>query len=466
MQRTIRVKPTAAQLYRESLLHTASIEEPRVTEVERRVVAGMSLPGPDAGPATARTPPQAVGSPSDARAHAVTSVPFGHLAQLTASMAAIPAEFSPHPDIVALADGWRATASSDANRVDWCLAENLAYASLLSTSSNVRLTGLDIGRGSFFHRQCIWHDQRAVEDGESLYVPLRHLGAEQGAFSVFDTPLSEEAVLGFEYGYSVMAARTLVVWEAQFGDFVNNAQVIIDQFISCGEVKWGYKSGLVMMLPHGYEGGGPDHSSAYLGRFLSLCAEQNMVVAVPSTSAQLFHLLRRQSVGRIDKPLIVFSPKAQLYGKPESHSPWSEFEGAGFRPVIEAFPAGTGAAIDRVVVCSGKIAHDLAHAIAAREDVRSSVIRVEQLYPFPEDALRDALARHPTLAEVVWVQEEARNHGAWPVVREWLEAALPPGTRLRCVSRPDSAPSAGCRKSAHLAQLQDILRNALDRPAL
>jgi len=465
MQRAIRVKPTAAQLYRDSLLDTASIAEQRVAEVERRVVAGMSAPGPDAGPATPRSLAPTADSPSDTRANAVTAVPFRHLAQLTSSMAAIPAEFSPHADIVALTDGWRATASSAANPVDWCLAENLAYASLLSASLDVRLTGLDIGRGSFFHRQCIWHDQRAVEDGESLHVPLRHLGPEQGAFSVFDTPLSEEAVLGFEYGYSVMAARTLVVWEAQFGDFVNNAQVIIDQFISCGEVKWGYKSGLVMMLPHGYEGGGPDHSSAYLGRFLSLCAERNMVVAVPSTSAQLFHLLRRQSVGRIDKPLIVFSPKAQLYGKPESHSPWSEFEGAGFRPVIEAFPAGTGAAIDRVLVCSGKIAHDLAQAVAARQDVRSSVIRIEQLYPFPDDALREALARHPSLAEVVWVQEEARNHGAWPVMREWLEAALPARARLRCVSRPDSAPSAGCRRTAHLAQVQDILRDALDRTA-
>jgi 2-oxoglutarate dehydrogenase E1 component len=462
MQRAIRAKPTAAQLYRDSLLHSAAIDGELVANVERNVLAAMASPGSVDGPPSRSAPPQAVGAQPGVYANAPTAVPFQQLKQLTSSMAAIPAGFSPHPDIVALTDGWRTRVSSAANSVDWCLAENLAYASLLSASFNVRLTGLDIGRGSFFHRQCIWHDQQAVEDGESLHVPLRHLGNEQAAFSVFDTPLSEEAVLGFEYGFSVMAARTLVVWEAQFGDFVNNAQVIIDQFISCGEVKWGYKSGLVMMLPHGYEGGGPDHSSAYLGRFLSLCAQQNMVVAVPSTSAQLFHLLRRQAIGRIDKPLVVFTPKAHLYGQRASHSAWQDFEGAGFRQVIEDFPAGTGAAVERVLVCSGKVAYDLAQAVASRQDAHCSVVRVEQLYPFPAEALREILVRHPALSEVVWVQEEARNHGAWPVVRDWLEAALPPRMPLRCVSRPDSAPSAGCRRTSHLAELQDILRNALD----
>lgn len=460
MQRAIRSKATAAQLYRDSLLHSATIGEHAVAEVERRVLDRMSTSGRDDAALTHTLPPLP-GVPSRVYAHSTTAVPFQRLKQLTASIASTPAGFTPHPDIVALADGWRARAASAENGVDWCLAENLAYATLLSASFNVRLTGLDIGRGSFFHRQCIWHDQQAVEDGESLHVPLRHLGKQQGAFSVFDTPLSEEAVLGFEYGYSVMAARTLVVWEAQFGDFVNNAQVIIDQFISSGEVKWGYKSGLVMMLPHGYEGGGPEHSSAYLGRFLSLCAEQNMIVAVPSTSAQLFHLLRRQLIGRIDKPLVVFTPKAQLYGKKGSHSPWSDFEAASFRQVVEAAASGSGGAIKRLLVCSGKVAYDLTDELASRPDASAGVVRIEQLYPFPADELRQIIDRHPALSEVVWVQEEARNHGAWPVVREWLEAALPTGLRLRCVSRPESAPSAGCRRSVHLGELQDILRGAL-----
>ena len=461
MQRVIRAKATTAQLYRDSMLQSATIGEEAVAEVERRVLAKMSSPELD-GPLLNAAPPQAAASRSALYANSTTSVPFQHLRQLTSSMASVPAGFVPHPDIVALVDGWRACAAQPVNNVGWCLAENLAYATLLSASFNVRLTGLDIGRGSFFHRQCIWHDQHAVEDGESLHVPLRHLGGEQGAFSVFDTPLSEEAVLGFEYGYSVMTADSLVVWEAQFGDFVNNAQVIIDQFISCGEVKWGYKSGLVMMLPHGYEGGGPDHSSAYLGRFLSLCAQQNMVVAMPSTSAQLFHLLRRQLIGHIDKPLIVFTPKAQLYGKAASHSPWSDLAGGGFHQVIDTCPAG--AAVERILVCSGKVALDLAEALEQRQDATRGVVRIEQLYPFPAEALREILARHPSLSEVVWVQEEARNHGAWPVVRDWLESAMPPGIRLRCVSRPDSAPSAGCRRAEHLGELRDILRDALDAP--
>ena len=464
MQRAIRGKATTARLYRDSMLQSATIGEELVADVERSVLARMSSPESDDRPLSTVTPLQVPVARSEVYANSTTAVPFQQLKQLTASMASVPAGFAPHANIVALVDGWRACASEPTNQVDWRLAENLAYATLLSASFNVRLTGLDIGRGSFFHRQCIWYDQQAADDGESLHVPLRHLGREQGAFSVFDTPLSEEAVLGFEYGYSVMSARSLVVWEAQFGDFVNNAQVIIDQFISCGEVKWGYKSDLVMLLPHGYEGGGPDHSSAYLGRFLSLCAQQNMVVAVPSTSAQLFHLLRRQLIGRIDKPLVVFTPKPQLYGKGLSHSPWSDFTDSGFCPVIETGPLGAGSAVERILLCSGKVAYDLTEGLEKRQDARSRIVRIEQLYPFPADALREVLARHPSLSEVVWVQEEARNHGAWPVVRDWLEAALPPGMRLRCVSRPDSAPSAGCRRAAHLAELQEIVRNALDAP--
>ena len=464
MQRAIRAKATTAQLYRDSMLQSATIVEELVGDVERRVLARMSVPGPDDGLLAMRASPRSPVARSALYASSTTAVPFQQLRELTTSMASVPAGFEPHAHVVALVDGWRACVAEPSNDVDWRLAENLAYATLLSATFNVRLTGLDIGRGSFFHRQSIWYDQCELKDGEHLHVPLRHLSKEQGAFSVFDTPLSEEAVLGFEYGYSVMAERSLVVWEAQFGDFVNNAQVIIDQFISCGEVKWGYRSGLVMMLPHGYEGGGPDHSSAYVGRFLSLCAQQNMVVAMPSTSAQLFHLLRRQLIGRIDKPLVVFTPKPQLYGKRSSHSAWSDFSEASFRPVIESGAAGAGVAVDRLLVCSGKVAHDLGDALEKRPDARCRIVRIEQLYPFPAEALREVLARHPGLSEVVWVQEEARNHGAWPVLRDWLEEALPAGMRLRCVSRPDSAPSAGCRRDAHLAELQQIVRNALDTP--
>ena len=501
MQRSIRATKTAANLYREALAQSTEIDESSLTAVEHRVLTALSSPGGTASsePLNATAPTaHRDASVSPVYSHSTTAVPYARLRELTSAMASIPAGFEPHADIIALTQGWRASASTVDSGVDWCLAENLAYATLLSAHFNVRLTGLDIGRGSFFHRQCIWHDQQARVDGESLYVPLRHLGhlgplghlgIPQGAFSVFDTPLSEEAVLGFEYGYSVMATRTLVVWEAQFGDFVNNAQVIIDQFISSGEVKWGYQSGLVMMLPHGYEGGGSEHSSAYLGRFLSLCAQQNIIVAVPSTSAQLFHLLRRQMISLVNKPLVVFTPKGQLYGKAASHSPWSDFAGESFHQVVLSAPSptttssapqggmskvaephllmscptGMDESLTKILVCSGKIAYDLIAAIEDRRAAGCGVARIEQLYPFPTDMLRTILSSHANLQEVLWVQEEARNHGAWPIVREWLEGALPAGVRLRCVSRPDSAPSAGCRRSVHQAELEEIFNSAFAR---
>jgi len=388
-------------------------------------------------------------------------VPFARLKALTHRLATPPANFRLHADIAALIERWRHAAAAREHGVDWCLAETLAYASLLGAGRDVRLSGLDIGRGSFFHRQCIWHDQDAMVDGESVHVPLRDLGEQQGVFSVFDTPLSEEAVLGFEYGYSVVANGTLVVWEAQFGDFVNNAQVIIDQFIASGEVKWGYRSGLTMLLPHGYEGGGPEHSSAYLGRFLSLCAQQNMIVCMPSTSAQLFHLLRRQALAPARKPLVVFTPKGQMLGDKASFAPWSDFESGGFRLVAGDIDAAREAEVERVVLASGKLCHALAAELAARPDRRVALLRLEQLYPLPTAELRERLARLPKLGELVWAQEESRNHGAWTALRESLEAAVPAGCRVRCASRPESAPSAGCRRPVHVQEQQALLAAAL-----
>jgi 2-oxoglutarate dehydrogenase E1 component len=298
-------------------------------------------------------------------------------------------------------------------------------------------------------------------DGEAVHIPLRRLGEQQGVFSVFDTPLSEEAVLGFEYGYSVIAGGTLVVWEAQFGDFVNNAQVIIDQFIASGEAKWGYRSGLTMLLPHGYEGGGPEHSSAYVGRFLALCAQHNMIVCMPSTSAQLFHLLRRQALMPARKPLVVFTPKGQMLGAKASFSPWSDFESGGFRLVAGDVEPAREAVVERVVLSSGKVCHALAEDLAARPDPRVALLRLEQLYPLPAAEIRARLARLPRLVEVVWAQEESRNHGAWTPLREALEDAVPAGCRVRCASRPDSAPSATCRRGAYVAEQQALMAAAL-----
>ena len=461
MQRIVRSMPTVVQRYRAQMVEEGWPSQERIDACEQRVSSAQSLPTC----AIEVTAPSAPG-PGDGtlpRAQMASSggVAFSRLKQLVGTLSEAPPNFRLHEHIEALAAGWRGTAASRENAVDWCLAETLAYASLLTADFNVRLSGLDIGRGSFFHRQCVWHDQDSMMDGESVHVPLRRLGERQGVFSVFETPLSEEAVLGFEYGYSVMTSDTLVVWEAQFGDFVNNAQVLIDQFICSGEAKWGYRSAMTMLLPHGNEGGGPEHSSAYVGRFLSLCAEQNMIVCMPSTSAQLFHLLRRQMTGGAPKPLVVFTPKGQLYGTKASFSGWSEFEAGGFRTVLGDIDPACEPGVERVVLCSGKIHFALAAELAARPDPRVALLRLEQLYPLPAAEIRQRLARLPRLVETVWVQEEARNHGAWAALREPLEEALPAGCRLRCIARPEAAASAGCRRSVHAAGQEALLAGAL-----
>jgi 2-oxoglutarate dehydrogenase E1 component len=461
MQRIVRSMPTIVQRYRAQLVQEGELRQEQIAACEQRVSGAQSLPA-CAIEVAAPAMPGPHGAPAP-RVQMASSggVAFARLKELVQALSAPPRNFRLHEHIQSLIEGWRHAAASRANGVDWCLAETLAYASLLTADFNVRLSGLDIGRGSFFHRQCVWHDQDSMIDGESVHVPLRSLGERQGVFSVFETPLSEEAVVGFEYGYSVMAGDTLVVWEAQFGDFVNNAQVLIDQFICSGEAKWGYRSGLTMLLPHGNEGGGPEHSSAYVGRFLSLCAEQNMIVCMPSTSAQLFHLLRRQMTGGARKPLVVFTPKAQLYGTPASHSAWADFEAGGFRPLLGEIDAARAPAVQRVVLSSGKIHFALAAELAARPDPRVALLRLEQLYPLPAAEIADRLGRLPALAEVVWVQEEARNHGAWTALREPLEEALPVGCRLRCVARPEAAASAGCRRSVHAAEQEALLAGAL-----
>jgi 2-oxoglutarate dehydrogenase E1 component len=458
MQRIVRAMPSVVASYRRQMVEHGRPTPAMIAACEERVAGAQSLPACGIEVAEPIAPPVDV-----ARVHAAAGrgVPYARLKALTHRLSTPPGNFRLHADIVALLERWRGAAASREHAVDWCLAETLAYASLLGAGRDVRLSGLDIGRGSFFHRQCIWHDQDARVDGESVHVPLRNLGEQQGVFSVFDTPLSEEAVLGFEYGYSVVANGTLVVWEAQFGDFVNNAQVIIDQFVASGEVKWGYRSGLAMLLPHGYEGGGPEHSSAYVGRFLALCAQQNMLVCMPSTSAQLFHLLRRQALAPARKPLVVFTPKGQMLGDAASFAPWSDFESGGFRLVLGEIEPARQPEVERVVLASGKLCHALAQELAARPDRRVALVRLEQLYPLPAAELRERLARLPKLEELVWAQEESRNHGAWTALRESLEDAVPAGCRVRCASRQESAPSAVCRRAVHAQEQQALLAAAL-----
>ena len=308
MQRRIRRHRSVVSLYAEQL--------------SRRGIAGEELAasargrndGSDEGTGAGQCRRDAPATPRPRRSTPQskpvrTTIPLGQLRAMIERLAAAPPGFVQHAELSRMLDDWRLVARDDDRPVDWRLAENLAYGSLLANGFNVRLSGLDVGRGTFVHRHHVWHDQDADTDWQDLHVPLRHVAEGQGTFSIFESPLSEEAVVGFEYGYSLKCGRDLVVWEAQFGDFVNNAQVIIDQYIASGEAKWGYESGLVLLLPHGHDGWGPEHSCAFLGRFLQLCAAGNMHVAMPSTAAQMFHLLRRQALTEHRQPLVVMTPK-------------------------------------------------------------------------------------------------------------------------------------------------------------
>lgn len=345
---------------------------------------------------------------------------------------------------------------------NWGMAENLAYGTLVTEGHRVRISGQDSGRGTFVHRHAVWHDQASedVPEGET-YCPLEHLSEGQAPFEVIDSTLSEEAVLAFEYGYTSTEPDALVVWEAQFGDFANGAQAVIDQFISAGESKWQRLSGVVMMLPHGYEGQGPEHSSARLERFLQLCAEDNMQVVVPSTPAQMFHMLRRQVVREYRAPLIIMSPKSMLRNKMIVSSLEDLTEGR-FQLVIPdtALASGVDPKIDRVVVCSGKVYWELLEAREKAALKNVALVRLEQLYPFPSADLTAALAAYPN-AKVVWTQEEPHNQGAWFTIRDNLEGCLAVGQRLCTSSRPASAAPAVGYNAKHVQQQLAVLNGAL-----
>ncbi|MET0282027.1 MAG: 2-oxoglutarate dehydrogenase E1 component [Steroidobacteraceae bacterium] len=327
--------------------------------------------------------------------------------------------------------------------LDWGYAELLAYASLLEDGCPIRFTGQDSGRGTFFHRHAVLHNQ---DTGQS-YVPLQHLGKNQPRFTITDSVLSEEAVLGFEYGYSSTNPAALVIWEAQFGDFVNGAQVVIDQFISSGESKWGRLCGLTMFLPHGYEGQGPEHSSARLERFLQSCAENNMQVVVPSTPAQMFHMLRRQMLRSLRKPLIVMTPKSLLRHE-LSVSSLADLSGGGFASVIDEIDEINPANVQRVVFCSGKVYFDLLKARRAAGQTDVAIVRIEQLYPFPVQAYEAVLRRFAQAREIVWCQEEPQNQGAWYQIRHRLETSLQRDkqTLLYAGRQHAAAPATGIAK--------------------
>ena len=344
--------------------------------------------------------------------------------------------------------------------LDWGYAENLAYASLLDTGTNVRLSGQDSARGTFFHRHAVWHDQKRERRQSGVYIPLEHLHGRQGSFTVIDSLLSEEAVLAFEYGYATAEPDTLVVWEAQFGDFANGAQVVIDQFITSGEAKWGRLCGLTLMLPHGYEGQGPEHSSARIERYLQMCAQNNIQVCVPTLPSQMFHLLRRQIVRPLRKPLVIFSPKS-LLRHPASTSSLDELASGCFRYVIDDPRAPADA--ERIVVCSGRVWFDLEAERSARGLDKLALVRIEQLYPFPEQAIRFVLQHYPKATSLVWAQEEPMNQGAWFQTLHHLNRCAPGGLRFHYAGRPASAAPASGYASRHKAELDALLQDALEK---
>jgi 2-oxoglutarate dehydrogenase complex dehydrogenase (E1) component-like enzyme len=324
------------------------------------------------------------------------------------------------------------------------------------------LSGQDSGRGTFSQRHLAFYDS---ETG-SRYVPMQHLAPDQARFDVFDSSLSEYAVLGFEFGYSVADPLTLVMWEAQFGDFANGAQILIDQFLCCAESKWGQPSGLVLLLPHGFEGQGPEHSSARIERFLTLCAENNMQVANCTTPAQYFHLLRRQMFGGDDrrgirKPLIIFTPKS-LLRHPKAVSTIHDLTSGGFREVLDDPGPLDLDHVSRVLLCSGKIYYDLLAAREERKADQIAIVRLEQIYPFAQAMVKDILLRYPLTAEIIWTQEEPRNMGAWRFLREQLQPLLDDtGRELRYVGRSESASPATGSHKRHQQEQAEILDEAL-----
>ncbi|MCT1774608.1 multifunctional oxoglutarate decarboxylase/oxoglutarate dehydrogenase thiamine pyrophosphate-binding subunit/dihydrolipoyllysine-residue succinyltransferase subunit [Brachybacterium sp. p3-SID957] len=465
MYALIKNQPTVRKLYTEALIERGDLTEDETQGVMRNFQEHLdqafaairpsksddsddSVRGLDLPESQQEEP---AGAPSD-EDEISTAVDASVLERIGEAHTGYPESFTVHPKLAPLASK-RQQMSIDGD-IDWAYGELLAFGSLLLEGRRVRLAGQDSRRGTFVQRHSVFIDH---ENGDT-WTPLSHLGEGQARFNVYDSSLSEFAALGFEYGYSVESPDSLVLWEAQFGDFVNGAQTIIDEFISASEQKWGQNSGVVLLLPHGYEGQGPDHSSARIERFLQLCAEDNMRVAMPSTPASYFHLLRRQAKATPRKPLIVFTPKSMLRNKAAT-SQVEDFTSGSFEPVLPDTTVDP-AKVKRVLLTSGKVYWDLVakRKKEGRED--TAIVRVEQLYPLPAEQLSSVLEAYPD-AELTWVQEEPRNQGAWFYMA--MNFAVTVGRTLRVVARPASASPAAGSSSVHKAEQEDLLRRAFER---
>ena len=384
------------------------------------------------------------------------AISLDKLKELATKISSIPENHKVHGRVNKIYDDRKKMASGE-KLLDWGMAENLAYASIVDLGERVRITGQDAGRGTFFHRHAVLHNQ---DDG-SHHTPLKHIREGQGPFDIHDSVLSEVSVLAFEYGYTTAEPAGLTIWEAQFGDFANCAQVVFDQFISSGEQKWGRLCGLTMLLPHGYEGQGPEHSSARLERFLQLCADHNMQVCVPSTPAQVFNMLRRQVVRPMRRPLVVMSPKS-LLRHPLAVSSLEELSTGVFHNVIGEVDDIKSENVDRVVFCSGKVYYELLDQRRKNEQNNVAIIRIEQLYPFPEEELTAELEKYQHVEQFVWCQEEPQNQGAWYCSQHHFRAVIPKGTYLTYAGRKASAAPAVGYMSVHVKEQHALVDDALN----
>ena len=391
-----------------------------------------------------------------------TALPLAEVKRLAERITSVPANFKVHPLVEkVLAD--RAAMGRGEINVDWGMGETLAYASLVASGYAVRLSGEDCGRGTFTHRHAVLHDQKREKWDTGTFMPLQNITDNQAPFVVIDSILSEEAVLAFEYGYPSAQPQTLGIWGAQVGDFANGAQVVIDQFIASGEVKWGRVNGLTLMLPHGYEGQGPEHSSARIERFMQLAADNNMQVCQPTSASQIFHLLRRQMVRQFRKPLVIFTPKSLLRAK-DATSPLSEFTKGEFRTVIGPSRSEVEAdKVRRVIACSGKVAYDLIRRRDEKKAWDVAIVRVEQLYPFPHKAFAAELKRFPNATEVVWCQDEPQNQGAWFFVQHYVHENMSEGQKLGYAGRAASASPAVGYAHLHQEQQKALLDQAFGK---
>lgn len=447
----VRAHPTPRQRWGEQLVREGVLTADAVEAIDREIADRLAAihSGPRPEPSTDDEPE---GVPN--AAPVVTSVRAEQLIAINERLLVWPADFKVHPRLAKQLER-RREALGDEGGIDWGHAEALAFGSLVSDGIEVRLTGQDVERGTFSHRHAVLND---VEKGDK-FCPLQHL-AGAAAFEIYNSPLSEMAVLAFEYGYSTVSEQALVLWEAQFGDFANMGQPIVDQFLAADRAKWGQDSGVVLLLPHGYEGQGPEHSSARLERYLQLCAEGNLRVAYPSTPAQYFHLLRRQAHSGIRRPLVLMQPKS-LLRLHQAMSRLSDLTAGGFQAVIDDPGVSNREDVTRLVFCTGKLYYDL---VASERPAHLAIVRVEELYPWPHDIVSRTVDTYPNIAEIVWAQEEPKNMGAWSFVAPRLRASAGNALIIRYIGRPERASTAEGYLSSHTIEQNRIVADVHTAP--